>query len=472
LDASRRLEAPSDSFAAIGGGPVTAAFARGACPTVAEPMATGDGLLARLPPALAPLTPAMLTGLCAAADTHGNGIVEITQRGSIQVRGLTAELVAGFGVALAAAGIAVGDGVPIVTSAIAGLDPSEACDIRSLAAELSEALASVGLAAALAPKISVLLDGGGRLHLDALAADVRLAAEPGQGGVRYRLAAAGTAADATDLGGVARGDIVPAIVALLRRIAGYGPRARARDLLKAEGAASVRAKLGVVLTDLPPQPPRSPAEPVGIHPLGDGRVAFGIGLAFGHARAFALKAFVNEAVAIGADGLAPAGRRVLLAVGVPASRAPALLTTAERLGFVARSDDPRRFLAACAGAPDCPSGRMAARRVAPELARILAPVLDGSIDVHLSGCAKGCAHPGPAALTLVGGDAGCGVILAGRAGDASRGSLSPRDLPQALASFVATLTARRRAGETSADLLRRLGDDTVASLLLGETVDG
>jgi len=41
--------------------------------------------------------------------------------------------------------------------------------------------------------------------------------------------------------------------------------------------------------------------------------------------------------------------------------------------------------------------------------------------VHLSGCSKGCAHPGPAALTLVGPDR---LILNGRASDTPHATVS------------------------------------------------
>jgi precorrin-3B synthase len=37
--------------------------------------------------------------------------------------------------------------------------------------------------------------------------------------------------------------------------------------------------------------------------------------------------------------------------------------------------------------------------------------------LHLSGCAKGCAHPGAAPAVLVGGPDGYAVIRDGRAGD-------------------------------------------------------
>ena len=61
---------------------------RGACPGLSAPMATGDGLLARFRPDGTISLDAM-AGLCDAARAHGNGIIEITSRGSIQVRGLT-----------------------------------------------------------------------------------------------------------------------------------------------------------------------------------------------------------------------------------------------------------------------------------------------------------------------------------------------------------------------------------------------
>ncbi len=66
---------------------------RGACPALSAPMQTGDGLLVRLMPEGA-LSPAMLAGLAAAAAEFGNGIVEVTARGSLQLRGLAAETVA------------------------------------------------------------------------------------------------------------------------------------------------------------------------------------------------------------------------------------------------------------------------------------------------------------------------------------------------------------------------------------------
>src|SRR5687768_14551772 len=62
---------------------------RGACPTLYEPMQTGDGLLARIRIKNGKMSPGQLAELARLAQTHGNGLVEVTARGNLQVRGLT-----------------------------------------------------------------------------------------------------------------------------------------------------------------------------------------------------------------------------------------------------------------------------------------------------------------------------------------------------------------------------------------------
>ena len=97
---------------------------RGACPGLSTPMPTGDGLLVRLMPTGTIPLPAFQR-LCAAARRHGNGIVEVTGRGSIQVRGLNAASAPRFGEAITALGIAAEDGIAVLSNALAGLDPKE-----------------------------------------------------------------------------------------------------------------------------------------------------------------------------------------------------------------------------------------------------------------------------------------------------------------------------------------------------------
>ena len=67
---------------------MTSPLARGACPRLSEPMQTGDGLLARMVMA-GPIPLDQFAPLCTAVCEHGNGLMEISARGSLQVRGLT-----------------------------------------------------------------------------------------------------------------------------------------------------------------------------------------------------------------------------------------------------------------------------------------------------------------------------------------------------------------------------------------------
>jgi precorrin-3B synthase len=411
---------------------------RGACPRLSAPMPTGDGLLARLMPA-APLPPAAMAALCAAAQAHGNGIIEITARGSLQVRGLTQDSALVFAAGVAALGIATTEGVPVIA-------PFDGGAVERLATQLRRALAAARLA--LSPKVSVVVDGGGAPHLDSLSADVRLRATGGDPcspfpPLRFHLglgchppasigdgghAAATGGAATTWLGTVAPQDAAAAVIAILTMTAAQGPAARVADVVVREGAAALRAVAAV--DPAPPPPPRTAAGFVGLHPMGK-QTALGIALAFGHADAGALTGLVGIAARHGARAVWPAPGHTLLIAGISALAACDLVLAAEQRGFVVRADDPRRRIAACPGAPACGSGLIAARTLAAALVPVVSPVAGpdrNGVLVHVSGCAKGCAHPAPAALTLVGTPQGCAVIHDGCAGDAPHRYIDPARL--------------------------------------------
>jgi precorrin-3B synthase len=174
---------------------------------------------------------------------------------------------------------------------------------------------------------------------------------------------------------------------------------------------------------------------VGRHPLRDGSLALGLAFAFGHAQADALAELGRLAVAHGVRSFRPAPDRVLMLIGVPPGNASSLAAAAEQLGFVVAAADPRRRIAACPGAPACASGYIDARRIAATLAPQLAGLRSG-IAVHVSGCAKGCAHPVPAALTVVGDAQGCGLIRNGTARAAPRCHVAPAGLAVEVARFL------------------------------------
>lgn len=421
---------------------------RGACPDLSVPMPTGDGLLVRLLP-IGTMPLSAFAGLCRAARTHGNGIIEVTGRGSIQVRGLNAVSAPRFADAIAALDIAVADGLSVLSNGLAGLDPEEIFDANALAADVRHALAGTSLAARLAPKVSVVFDGGGVLDLDTVSADVRLRAEAADSGVALCVAVGGDRASAIPIGMVAPAHGVEVAVRLLEVIARRGRDARARDVLAAEGAAA----FGSVLTDLllpaarfregaGPEPDsrfrgnKPKAGPIDLYRLRDGSLACGIGLAFGHADAPALERLSQAAAAAGASGVRTAPGRALMIIGLPAETASTFVADAERLGFIVSADDPRRYVVACAGAPMCASAHLATRALAPLVAKVAAASLGPSFNVHISGCAKGCAHAGMAALTAVGTAAGCALIAQGTTRDIPFAMVAADELPAAIAGYA------------------------------------
>jgi precorrin-3B synthase len=419
---------------------------RGACPGLTTPMPTGDGLLVRLMP-IGTLSLDAMAGLCAAAQQHGNGILEVTSRGSLQVRGLSEASAAKFADAVAQLAIAAQEGVPVITDPLAGLDPSEVIDAGALAAEVRHELVMRGLVPRihefaadkqdvdgrdkpghdgsniLSPKVSVAIDGGGAVHIDSLAADVRLCAVATSGGPRLRVAIGGDAASAVPHGTIEIDDAIETVVALLTKITARGPAARGRDLVERTGT---------------PSPPCAAADPIGLHPLRDGTRAFGLGFPFGHTDAATLDKLLRAARDTGARGLRTAPGRALLVIGVAADRVVALVDAAARLGFIVDRDDPRRRVVACAGAPVCAAAHIPARTLAPEIAKSAAALLGAHDVIHVSGCRKGCAHQGPAAFTAIGREGACDLL----AGDRPAGSCAAEALPQRLAALAAQRSAR------------------------------
>jgi precorrin-3B synthase len=431
---------------------------RGACPGISVPMSTGDGLLARLiPSAPIPLD---------ASQAHGNGIVEVTQRGSLQIRGLSPASAATFARTATALELGVEGGPPILTSPLLGLDAQECVDLRALVAGLRRELTNHAEIASIGPKVSVLIDGGGALHLDNVPADLRLHVGTGP---RFHVSIAGNAAASTSLGWVEPHQAIKVIVDVLATFANRGAGARARDYANGAHRYALRASLANALTDEPPPPPRSPAEPIGTHRLKDGQLALGVAPAFGYSEARMLERFALTAARCGATSIRPAPGRALLIIGLNADAAGELAAAAKAQGFVIRPDDARRFVVACAGSPACRSATLATRQLAPDIARAAKPFLDGSITIHVSGCAKGCAHPGVAALTLVGPDR---IVVQGRASDAPHGTISPADFIAGLKRLHAKRERSLVALVRATDFVSRLGAIPIAESFGGESGRG
>src|ERR1700722_8520712 len=356
-------------------------LSRGACPGISDPMPTGDGLLARLMPS-APMAIDAFTALCDASEATGNGIMEVTQRGSLQIRGLSPASAPIFARTAIALGLGAEGPPSILTPPLMGLDPLERVDLRPLLGALRANLKNHAAIASIGPKVSVLIDAGNTLHLDDVPGDLRLRAGADSGS-RFQLSIAGTAASSTSLGWIESNHAQEAIVAILASVARLGAGARARDLANRGGVAALRAALAGMLIDDPPMHPIPPGDPLGTHSLNGGRVGHGGALAFGYAEASVLKRFAQATARCGAASIQPAPGRALLAIGIPKTAASECAVAATAAGFILRSDDARRYVVACAGAPACGSAAFSTRRWAPVVAQAALRFLDGSLTIHL-----------------------------------------------------------------------------------------
>ncbi|RUU11372.1 precorrin-3B synthase [Mesorhizobium sp. USDA-HM6] len=452
---------------------------RGACPALSAPMQTGDGLLVRLNPVAGGLTPKSLIGLCESALRHGNGIMEVTARGNLQIRGLTAESARLLAAEVDALGVAVRSGVPVETGPLAGVDPDEIADPRPLAERIRAAIDEAGLTAKLGPKVSVVVDGGGQLTMDAVTADVRLKAVRAAAGIQWNVSVAGDARSAKSLATVDADAARDITVGAVRMVAEKGRASHTRDLSERQ-LNSLASWHSVTPPSVLPDKSISPlaeemsgrteggakerpptGSPIGIFDLTDSH-ALGIALPYGSMPAQNLIVLATEASELGTTEIRLAPGRALLFLDLSASSS--LQSSAATLGFVTAASDPRTRIAACPGTPACASGHVATRAIAETIAAESADLLDASLTLHISGCAKGCAHPGSAALTLVGDENGAGLVVDGTAKALPAGYRPGYDAARGIGGILAAVRAQRHQGETAAACLARLGAAGIAEL--------
>ncbi|MEA1673520.1 precorrin-3B synthase [Nitrospirillum sp. BR 11163] len=434
---------------------------RGACPGALVPMEVADGLLVRLriPGGTLPATTAR-----AVADLtrrHGNGLVDLSQRANLQIRGVTNALLGPLLDALRDLGLVNGDPAAervrnVLCSPTCGLDP-ECAPVRPLARALDEALANRPDLWTLPAKFSVVLNGGGRAPLADAVGDIRFDALPGT--TLFRVAVGGDQDDAATLG-ACRADAVAETALTLGRAfldLSAGRHKRLATLVAAEGTAGLarRVPLAPLPTDIA-LPGSAPHRLLGRQPAWTG-VAFPFGGL--HADTLATLAHLTPTLR-----LTPWRALLLEGDGVDADAIHAL-------GGVLAPDDPRLALSACSGRGACDSGLTDARGDALALAQVAPRLLAGG-HIHVSACAKGCAHPAPALVILTArGDQAYDVGLLAPAGGAAQWrGVTPARATSLVAALEAVYTHRMRADEDPAALITRLGGPAAVAALVEATV--
>ncbi len=372
-------------------------------------MATGDGWLLRVKPWRGRLAAGQARAVAAAARRWGNGRFNLTGRGNLQLRGFDRAGAAAFAEAMLLAGLASRDpGEERRRNLV--LPPLDDGLDRPTAA-LERVLADPALTE-LPGKVLVLLDRGDALA--GVAADLRVElGDDGQAQVRL---------DGAALGWRGAAAAMPAVVgALLAAFVRSAPRPlhRLRDV----PAGRLLAEAGLAAVVLP-------AAVIAEGPVGRHGDAVWASLAFGQGEVGVIEGLAELAERHGDGVLRLSPWRSVALTGVGGA-AEAVLAAAAGLGLIVAATDARLKVIACTGAPGCASASV---DVQADAARVAASGgWDGAF--HLSGCAKGCAHPAPAAITLVGRAGRYDLVRRGRAGAAAeRTGLSLAEALQVLAA--------------------------------------
>ncbi|UZE47533.1 precorrin-3B synthase [Rhodopseudomonas sp. P2A-2r] len=406
---------------------------KGWCPGALRPMPSGDGLIVRVRPLFGRLGVDDLSALGEAAARFGNGQLDLTRRANLQIRGVSRAALAPLQQGIRRMGLldsdADGESVRnVMINPTAGIDPSEVLDVREVAAALTRTLMARASLWSLPGKFGFIVDGGGALDLSGERADIRLAA--------VRVDAAPMLAVGLDrrggtlwLGTVTPDSAADACIAIATAyldVTQPTQRRRMRELSETDVAAIrsvVAARLGP-RPDRPPVPAPIAPRRVGAFDFGNGRFAVGLAMPFGHIEHNQIRTLVAALTSAGVSEVRLSPWRVLYAQVPDAPSARRLLDSAA--GWIVAADDPLLRIEACPGAPSCASTTLNTRAIA----RQLAPHLPGGFtgNIHVSGCAKGCARSAPSDLVLVGTGDRFGIVRNGTARDPFSESVSASEL--------------------------------------------
>lgn len=341
---------------------------KGWCPGALRPMPAGDGLLLRVRPHGSRLDPGQVAGLVGISEIFGNGQIDLGSRATLQLRGIREDALSEVQHRLGALGLLDADPRLEARRNIMVTPFWKVGDgTQAITHELGAALRK---GPELPPKFGFAIDTGERPALQAASADIRI--ECAGGDLLLR-------ADGMALGErVSRENVIARVLDLLDWFSGTGHRRMAQAV-----AAGIDPPLHAdATTDM-----QAPLEDI----LRSGPFLFA---PFGAVTSEALSELAGQALR-----LTP--WRAVLPEGAVHSQL-----------WRTDPDDPLLRVSACTGAPGCASASVETR----EMARQLAPHVPAGRHLHVSGCAKGCAHPAAASVTLTGRDGCFDLIPDGPAG--------------------------------------------------------
>ncbi|WP_457978960.1 precorrin-3B synthase [Ectopseudomonas composti] len=383
-----------------------------ACPGLLRIVPALDGGICRVKLPGGVLRGAQARAIAEAARRHASGVLELTNRSNLQIRGVLPGQEAPLIDALLGAGlgprVASADDVRnLLLSPAAGLDPQARMDVRPLASQLLDLLQDTPALHALSPKFALQLDGGEALAMREHPHDLWLAAEDDQH-LLLGLAGCPLEAPLARIEATHAVELVRQLLLLFLELA-TPEQTRMRQLLAditpTELLQRLQARLNFTLQPAPPangQPADSTSRaPAGIYPQAQSdlcMVAAGAQLGRLHAEQLLALAELSERHSDGELRLTP--WQGLLLGNVPESASAELLAALGELGLLTHIDEPLLGLVACTGSAACARGLADSKHHALHLADLLR-ASGTRPQVHISACPRSCASARVQPYTLL-----------------------------------------------------------------------
>lgn len=382
-----------------------------ACPGLLRIVPALDGGICRIKLPGGVLRSVQARAIAEAARRHTSGVLELTNRSNLQIRGVVPGQESALIDALLAAGlgprVAAADDVRnLMLSPAAGLDPQARMDVRPLASQLLDLLQDTPALHALSPKFALQLDGSEALAMREHPHDLWLTAEDEQ---HLLLGLAGCPSDAplARIEATQAVELVRQLLLLFLELA-TPEQSRMRQLLAQIPAADLlqrlQTRLSFPLQAAPANWP--PAEstaraPAGVYPQAQqGLCMVAAGAQLGRLHAEQLLALAELSERHGDSELRLTPWQGLLLGNVPEAKSSELLNALEELGLLSQPGEPLLGLVACTGSAACARGLADSKQHALHLAYLLR-ASGARPQVHLSACPRSCASARVQPYTLL-----------------------------------------------------------------------
>ncbi len=390
---------------------------RSACPGLFRMAQARDGGICRVKLTFGNLTSDQARGIAKASEQFGNGVIDITNRANVQIRGVRPGNEDGLIDALLGLGLGPltdkGDDVRNVM-----ISPFASLDIRLFAMRVLTSLQTSPLYQTLSPKFCLFIDGGENVAMVSHPHDLWLSPiTPESHGSDYAFGVAGTPPVLTEdqpaLGIISSERAFELITAILDLFIEWNERnpdaSRLRhmiaDIGKEELVHLLEQRLDTFLqaADLP-QWRRTPPQPNGhlgiVKTTGNSPQTVGAMPPLGRLNPHMLRilAAITDQYCTGILQLTPWQSVLLPCVAI--EHAQETLDALHSLGLTSDLTQPMATMISCSGSAGCKSALAATQSDGARLAALLAGI-SHIPQIHLTGCGKSCASPMAKPVTLV-----------------------------------------------------------------------